>query len=278
MACETERNPLGVFKCQLCALTAPYSYKGQQPPDSQSVVLLEESYVLRDPFTPDKGRFLVVGSRCSMCSRLVCVGPVGAAGVVLFPPWGHGLSSHPPGPFQRKGRAFWSVCCVLGTCVASNAFFNPVPAWLGRAVLHPFYRNAVYSTPRDFASPVSRTTWMLSLRKSSKTWRKRKSPPRGLPASAVLDHECSRVPGPQRCPPGARAHVGFHGPRQRRGRDGAAVPAFFLGHWEPCLQPGGAGVCLQQHQGQELAETAPIARPQMPALRDRSRPPSQPPA
>ena len=38
MACETEQNPLGVFKCQLCALTAPYSYKGQQPPDSQSVV------------------------------------------------------------------------------------------------------------------------------------------------------------------------------------------------------------------------------------------------
>lgn len=75
MACETERTPLGVFKCQLCALTAPYSYQGRQPPDSQSVVLLEESYVMRDPFTPDKGRFLVVGSRCSMCGRLVCVGP-----------------------------------------------------------------------------------------------------------------------------------------------------------------------------------------------------------
>ncbi|XP_055252487.1 cysteine-rich DPF motif domain-containing protein 1 isoform X1 [Moschus berezovskii] len=75
MACETEQNPLGVFKCQLCALTAPYSYKGQQPPDCQSVVLLEECYVLRDPFTPDKGRFLIVGSRCSMCGRLVCVGP-----------------------------------------------------------------------------------------------------------------------------------------------------------------------------------------------------------
>lgn len=38
MACETERTPLGVFKCQLCALTAPYSYQGRQPPDSQSVV------------------------------------------------------------------------------------------------------------------------------------------------------------------------------------------------------------------------------------------------
>ncbi|XP_044796684.1 cysteine-rich DPF motif domain-containing protein 1 isoform X2 [Bubalus bubalis] len=72
MACETERTPLGVFKCQLCALTAPYSYQGRQPPDSQSVVLLEESYVMRDPFTPDKGRFLVVGSRCSICGRLEC--------------------------------------------------------------------------------------------------------------------------------------------------------------------------------------------------------------
>ncbi|KAM9683490.1 cysteine-rich DPF motif domain-containing protein 1 isoform 6-T8 [Dama dama] len=86
MACETERNPLGVFKCQLCALTAPYSYKGQQPPDSQSVVLLEESYVLRDPFTPDKGRFLVVGSRCSMCSRLVQLALCSSLrGVMAFP-------------------------------------------------------------------------------------------------------------------------------------------------------------------------------------------------
>ncbi|XP_029809059.1 cysteine-rich DPF motif domain-containing protein 1 isoform X1 [Suricata suricatta] len=75
MECEAERPPLGVFKCQLCALTAPYSYVGQKPPDTQSIVLLEESYVMKDPFTPDKGRFLVLGSRCSLCSRLVCVGP-----------------------------------------------------------------------------------------------------------------------------------------------------------------------------------------------------------
>lgn len=38
MACETECRPLGVFTCQLCALTAPYSYVGQKPPDTQSVV------------------------------------------------------------------------------------------------------------------------------------------------------------------------------------------------------------------------------------------------
>ncbi|CAD7677021.1 unnamed protein product [Nyctereutes procyonoides] len=72
---EAGRLPLGVFKCQLCALTAPYSYVGQKPPDTHSVVLLEESYVMKDPFTPDKDRFLVLGSRCSLCSRLVCVSP-----------------------------------------------------------------------------------------------------------------------------------------------------------------------------------------------------------
>lgn len=38
MECEAERRPLGVFECQLCALTAPYSYVGQQPPGAHSVV------------------------------------------------------------------------------------------------------------------------------------------------------------------------------------------------------------------------------------------------
>ncbi|XP_055252488.1 cysteine-rich DPF motif domain-containing protein 1 isoform X2 [Moschus berezovskii] len=99
MACETEQNPLGVFKCQLCALTAPYSYKGQQPPDCQSVVLLEECYVLRDPFTPDKGRFLIVGSRCSMCGRLVCVGPANSLPLCR-------LGSPPSNINQTKSR--WS--------------------------------------------------------------------------------------------------------------------------------------------------------------------------
>ncbi|XP_066214781.1 cysteine-rich DPF motif domain-containing protein 1-like isoform X2 [Saccopteryx leptura] len=63
MTCEAERHPLGVFECQLCALTAPYSSMGQKPPDTQSVILLEESYIMKDPFTPDKDRFLILGSR-----------------------------------------------------------------------------------------------------------------------------------------------------------------------------------------------------------------------
>ncbi|XP_045145354.1 cysteine-rich DPF motif domain-containing protein 1 [Echinops telfairi] len=76
MASETEHLPLGVFECHLCALSAPYSYVGQKPPNTRSVFLLEESYVLKDPFAANKDKFLVLGSRCNVCSRLVCVGPV----------------------------------------------------------------------------------------------------------------------------------------------------------------------------------------------------------
>lgn len=35
---------------------------------------------MKDPFSSDKARFLVLGSRCSVCGRLVCVGPVGTPG------------------------------------------------------------------------------------------------------------------------------------------------------------------------------------------------------
>ncbi|XP_054098338.2 cysteine-rich DPF motif domain-containing protein 1 isoform X2 [Callithrix jacchus] len=72
MASHAECRPLGVFECELCALTAPYSYVGRKPPNTQSMVLLEESYVMKDPFTSEKGRFLVLGSHCSLCGRLEC--------------------------------------------------------------------------------------------------------------------------------------------------------------------------------------------------------------
>ncbi|NWZ62641.1 CDPF1 protein, partial [Acrocephalus arundinaceus] len=36
--------------------------------------LLEKAYVMKDPFTPDKDKFLIAGSCCSLCSRAVCVG------------------------------------------------------------------------------------------------------------------------------------------------------------------------------------------------------------
>lgn len=45
---------------------------------------------MKDPFTPDKDRFLVLGSRCSLCSQLVCVSPVGklcGPGLPPLPPF-----------------------------------------------------------------------------------------------------------------------------------------------------------------------------------------------
>ncbi|KAJ6668490.1 hypothetical protein lerEdw1_011972 [Lerista edwardsae] len=64
----------GTFECELCGLSAPYSYYGQKPANAYSVSLLEESYVMKDPFTSDKGKFLVLGSQCSLCRKRVCVG------------------------------------------------------------------------------------------------------------------------------------------------------------------------------------------------------------
>ncbi|NWU36228.1 CDPF1 protein, partial [Hylia prasina] len=36
--------------------------------------LLEEAYIMKDPFTPDKDKFLIAGSHSSLCSREMCVG------------------------------------------------------------------------------------------------------------------------------------------------------------------------------------------------------------
>ncbi|XP_068257573.1 cysteine-rich DPF motif domain-containing protein 1 isoform X3 [Nyctibius grandis] len=74
MDAPKETQPTGEFKCQLCGLTAPYMYYGQKPPNTRSIVLLEESYVMKDPFIPDKDKFLILGSHCSLCTRSVCVG------------------------------------------------------------------------------------------------------------------------------------------------------------------------------------------------------------
>ncbi|XP_007502681.1 cysteine-rich DPF motif domain-containing protein 1 [Monodelphis domestica] len=74
MTSPSEQEPKGMFECQLCGLTAPYSYVGQKPPNTHTVVLLEECHVLKDPFTLDKDKFLILGSPCSLCNKLVCVG------------------------------------------------------------------------------------------------------------------------------------------------------------------------------------------------------------
>ncbi|KAM9824220.1 cysteine-rich DPF motif domain-containing protein 1 [Neosynchiropus ocellatus] len=66
--------PDKVFCCQLCSLSSPFTYFGQKPPNTRAIVLLEDCFLTKDPFSPDKEKFLILGSNCSMCGVCVCVG------------------------------------------------------------------------------------------------------------------------------------------------------------------------------------------------------------
>ncbi|XP_029969655.1 cysteine-rich DPF motif domain-containing protein 1-like [Salarias fasciatus] len=69
----TTEIPPKIFTCQLCGLSSPFVYYGQKPPNTRAIVLLEECFVTKDPFSPEKEKFLVLGSTCSLCSLCVCV-------------------------------------------------------------------------------------------------------------------------------------------------------------------------------------------------------------
>ncbi|XP_017280296.1 cysteine-rich DPF motif domain-containing protein 1 [Kryptolebias marmoratus] len=71
---ETSENSRNTFTCQLCGLSTTFTYYGQKPPNTRAIVLLEECFVAQDPFSPDKEKFLVLGSTCSLCRKCVCVG------------------------------------------------------------------------------------------------------------------------------------------------------------------------------------------------------------
>lgn len=69
------------FTCSSCAMSELVDYFGKSPPFTRNIELLEESYVMKDPFTlpPSKhGKrsfteyFIVLGSHCSLCMKIVC--------------------------------------------------------------------------------------------------------------------------------------------------------------------------------------------------------------
>ncbi|XP_077987643.1 cysteine-rich DPF motif domain-containing protein 1-like [Glandiceps talaboti] len=70
---EKKSRKIGTFICELCNLTSPYDYYGNMPPFAKSVILMEDAFVMRDPFTPEY-KHLTLGSHCSVCNKVVCVG------------------------------------------------------------------------------------------------------------------------------------------------------------------------------------------------------------
>jgi len=73
---EKDRNELQYFECSVCTLREKYEYFGKAAPFLKRFVLLEDSYVIEDPFVaPKQGEALILGSHCNMCSKMVCKDP-----------------------------------------------------------------------------------------------------------------------------------------------------------------------------------------------------------
>ena len=62
-----------VFKCTKCGLEEHYTYKGREPPFAKKIRILEEGYIIRDPFSPpNQKQFLLLGSDCKICNNMIC--------------------------------------------------------------------------------------------------------------------------------------------------------------------------------------------------------------
>lgn len=66
----------GIFTCVRCGLKEHYFYKGKKPPFTKKISFREDSYVMKDPFSPpNKNQLLLLGSDCSLCNIPVCQSP-----------------------------------------------------------------------------------------------------------------------------------------------------------------------------------------------------------
>ncbi|XP_050413578.1 cysteine-rich DPF motif domain-containing protein 1 [Patella vulgata] len=60
------------FSCDICKFKANYEYYGSKPSFVKSLLLLEEAYLMKDPFTSDAG-LIILGAHCSICKKCVCL-------------------------------------------------------------------------------------------------------------------------------------------------------------------------------------------------------------
>ena len=81
-----EASNVKTFTCGICSFTSPYTYYGRKPPSTKSrMVLLEDAYVIKNPFIDPRQAEkvtvsgkpihppLILGSHCSVCRAPVCV-------------------------------------------------------------------------------------------------------------------------------------------------------------------------------------------------------------
>ena len=81
-----EATLVKTFTCGICNFTSPYTYYGRKPPSTKSrMILLEDAYVIKNPFVDPRQSEkatvsgkpvhppLILGSHCSVCRSPVCV-------------------------------------------------------------------------------------------------------------------------------------------------------------------------------------------------------------
>lgn len=70
---EPSKIDIKYFECSTCALRVQFEYFGKNPPWYKNYCLLEEAYVIEDPFSPPKqNKIIVLGTHCVKCDRIVC--------------------------------------------------------------------------------------------------------------------------------------------------------------------------------------------------------------
>lgn len=61
------------FVCYNCGLSEKYEYFGKNPHFLKAFNLLEDCYVIEDPFLPPKtGECIILGAKCVKCEKEVC--------------------------------------------------------------------------------------------------------------------------------------------------------------------------------------------------------------
>lgn len=61
------------FQCSVCKYHERYDYFGMNPSYMKNYILLEDSYVIEDPFLPPRqGEYIILGANCSACNKAVC--------------------------------------------------------------------------------------------------------------------------------------------------------------------------------------------------------------
>ncbi|TPP57537.1 hypothetical protein FGIG_06540 [Fasciola gigantica] len=63
-----------LFCCSICDFRIPYDTKGRGSKYlSKEIQILEDAYIMRDPFADNNLGGIILGADCCLCKRMVCV-------------------------------------------------------------------------------------------------------------------------------------------------------------------------------------------------------------